>query len=72
MVWLCQHVYHDYAVITTYLYDRVDDAIHAFEQEATLDRDWIKARLALAKIYLQQGARQEGADQYVLIINPAG
>lgn len=54
----------------TYMrYDRVDDAIHAFEQEATHDGNWIQARLALAKIYFKQGELQEGADQYVLIIN---
>ncbi|MEE4217035.1 MAG: tetratricopeptide repeat protein [Xanthomonadales bacterium] len=50
-------------------FDRVDDAIHAFEREATLDRDWIKARLAMAKVYFSQGQLQEGANQYATIIN---
>ncbi len=51
------------------LYDRVDDAIHAFEQAVAHDGNWIQAKLALAKIYLKQDELQKAADQYVYIIN---
>lgn len=53
-----------------YIYfDRMDDAINAFEQAVAHHGNWLQAKLALAKIYLKQGELQKGADQYVYIIN---
>lgn len=50
-------------------FNRIDDAIYAFEQAATDDTEWTRAHLALAKISLSQGKLQESADHYVYIIN---
>lgn len=50
-------------------FNRADDAIHALEQAATDDETWLRARLSLAKILINQGKLQEGADHYAYIIN---
>jgi tetratricopeptide (TPR) repeat protein len=48
---------------------RSDDAIRWLETTLDHDGTWLKSRIALAKIQLQQGNRQEGADHFAYIVN---
>jgi hypothetical protein len=49
--------------------NRVDEAFSAFERGTEDETVWIQSRRAIAEIYFGQGKKQEGADQYAIIVN---
>ena len=49
--------------------NRLEDAIRALEYSLEDKETWLKSRVALAKLEIQRGNRQEGANHFTYIIN---